>query len=539
MLGYPVSALLADPLLLGEHLAPNEIAAAHERQAALLRGDVVPQYVYRVIDAFGRERWIEQSNTAVYRGERVIALEGVLRDVTIQQEAEHRLREQQRELAALQERERISRDLHDGLGQVMGYVNLQAQTAGALAATGQTAAAQAILTQLVQVAQSSHTDIRRYILDLRAPDAPNAAEPWLTQLRRQIAQFEQLYGLRVQLSGTPILEDAPFGAPIGHEVVQIVLEALNNVKKHAGVNAAHVTVQQTADQLTLIVADQGAGFAPKAAAHDRTAGPSGLGMRMMTERAALIHADLQFESAPGRGTQVVLRVPLYAPVEPAAVQQAEPIDMSRLRILLVDDHPLFRAGMRNLLALHGIQVIGEAEDGLQAQALAHALRPDMILMDMHMPHCNGVAATAAIKAQLPDTRIIMLTVAAEEENLFQALQAGASGYLLKNLDSSAFFQLLAEAMRGEVVLSQGLATQTLTALTQAPPPASAAAATRLAFLTARQREILELAAQGRTYKQIAADLFISEASVKYHMGQAIALLQVANRREALALLRQS
>jgi two-component system NarL family response regulator len=167
---------------------------------------------------------------------------------------------------------------------------------------------------------------------------------------------------------------------------------------------------------------------------------------------------------------------------------------------------------------------------------------------MNMPRCDGLEATALIKAELPQTKIIMLTVAADQEKLFQALRAGASGYLLKSLDSSEFFQLLSEAMHGEIVLSQGLAEQALSEFARrasmAPTDASpvgtlARPADPLLTLSSRQRDILERAARGSTYKEIASALFLSEATVKYHMGQIIELLQVENRREAIALARQA
>jgi two-component system NarL family response regulator len=169
-------------------------------------------------------------------------------------------------------------------------------------------------------------------------------------------------------------------------------------------------------------------------------------------------------------------------------------------------------------------------------------------MDMNMPRCDGLEATALIKAELPQIKVIMLTVAADQEKLFQALRAGASGYLLKSLDSSEFFQLLAEAMHGEIVLSQGLAKQALSEFARraslAPRDASPAGASSqpvnlLMTLSPRQSEILERAARGSTYKEIASALFLSEATVKYHMGQIIELLQVENRREAIALAREA
>jgi len=132
-----------------------------------------------------------------------------------------------------------------------------------------------------------------------------------------------------------------------------------------------------------------------------------------------------------------------------------------VKILLVDDHPLFREGLQNLLSAHGIEVLGTADDGLEALEKARALRPDVILMDVQMPRCDGLAATRLIKAEMPDVKIVMLTVSEEDEDLFEAIKSGASGYLVKSLDADRFFQLLAGLERGEAPLSPGLAARIL------------------------------------------------------------------------------
>lgn len=540
MLGYPAAQLLGAPILLSDLLHPDDLGRIAEHSAALARGIIRPQYEYRVIDAAGNERWIQQSNTGISVDGRLIAVEGVCRDVTAQKQAETQLLAQQSELAALQERERIGRDLHDGLGQMMGYVNVQAQTAGALIASGQIEPARAILARMVAVAQDAHTDIRRYILDLRVPPAAADSEAWSLVLRRYVDTFIQNYGITVNLNLPIALPPNLFPLPTGQEVLQIILEALNNVYKHAGVAVAEVTVEVAADQVVVSITDAGVGFAPPTSGETR---PESFGLQIMRERAAAINAVLQINSTPGSGTQVVVRVPI--PRGANTDMSPESLILPHMRVMLVDDHPLFREGMRNLLAVRGVQVVGIAQDGLEAQDLARQVQPDIILMDMQMPRCNGLEATAAIKAELPATRIIMLTVAADEQYLFQALKAGASGYLLKNLDSTEFFDLLVEAMRGEVVLSQSLAAQTLNIFDPRPAAgidnsvAPAPPVNPLLRLSARQRDILERVARGETYKEIAAALMISEPTVKYHMGQIVELLQVANRREAIAIARQA
>ncbi|MCP4542036.1 MAG: response regulator transcription factor [Chloroflexi bacterium] len=210
-----------------------------------------------------------------------------------------------------------------------------------------------------------------------------------------------------------------------------------------------------------------------------------------------------------------------------------------MRVLLADDHPLFLEGLCNMLSTRGVQVVGSARDGLQAQEMARRLRPDVILMDIHMPRCDGLEATRRIKIEMPEIKIVMLTIAAEDETLFTALKNGASGYLLKNLESGKFFDLLTDLQRGEIVLAPGLAARLLTEFTR--PTAEDETPTESepsAPLTQRQLEILRRVAQGVTYKEIAAALHFSERTVKYHMGRILEQLQLESRVEAIAYAHQ-
>ena len=211
-----------------------------------------------------------------------------------------------------------------------------------------------------------------------------------------------------------------------------------------------------------------------------------------------------------------------------------------MRVLLVDDHPLFLDGLRNLLAAHGLAVAGTARDGLEALEQARALRPDLVLMDIHMPRLNGLAALRIIKAELPQTRVVMLSMSAADDELFEAIAAGASGYLLKTQDTDEVLALLREVARGEAALSPGLAARVLgefrrragaaPALGGKPPEER---------LSARETQVLALVAQGLTYKEVGARLCLSERTIKYHMGEVVARLQVENRAQAIELARSS
>ena len=211
-----------------------------------------------------------------------------------------------------------------------------------------------------------------------------------------------------------------------------------------------------------------------------------------------------------------------------------------MRVLLVDDHPLFLEGLRNLLTARGIEVVGTAGDGLEALDKTRTLHPDTILMDVKMPRCDGVAATRLIKAQFPDVKIVILTVYEEDNILFEAIKSGASGYLHKSLDAKEFMDLLSSLERGEAPLSPGLSTRILEEFAKQAFRAGSAASAEVdtqesqPSLTTRQVEILTLVAQGLTYKQIGTTLCLSERTVKYHVGEVLTRLHLKSRAEAIA-----
>src|SRR6185295_9073355 len=137
-----------------------------------------------------------------------------------------------------------------------------------------------------------------------------------------------------------------------------------------------------------------------------------------------------------------------------------------MRLLLADDHTLFRSSLRSLLEARGFEVVGEASDGRQAIEMAERLQPDLVLMDLSMPVLNGIEATRQLTAQLPELKVVILTASMEDEDLFEALRAGAHGYLLKNLEADSFFDLLDRALAGEPALTPQLSRKVLQAFTK-------------------------------------------------------------------------
>jgi DNA-binding NarL/FixJ family response regulator len=208
--------------------------------------------------------------------------------------------------------------------------------------------------------------------------------------------------------------------------------------------------------------------------------------------------------------------------------------MDPIRLLLVDDHALFRRALASLLEKErGFSVVGEAADGAEAVSKAQVLKPDLILMDIHMPGTDGLEATRRITSVLPDTRVVMLTVSEEDSDVFEAIKAGAYGYLLKTVEPERLFALLRGVSRGEAPVSRATAAKILKQF--ADGPATTAPAHPGADLTAREREVLELLVSGRTNKEIGAALGIAENTVKNHLKNILGKLHLDNRVQAATL----
>jgi len=250
-----------------------------------------------------------------------------------------------------------------------------------------------------------------------------------------------------------------------------------------------------------------------------------------------------------------------------------------MRVLIADDHPMMVDGLRYLLEAHGFEVVGAVGDGQAAVAQALQLEPDLVLMDISMPICNGLAATRLIKARRPEMKILIVTTSAEDKDLFEAVKSGACGYLLKTTRGPAFIEALRGLEQGVPPLSPGLAellmrefarlgeghgegetgrhgeaetrgkddaetrgkgdTEKRDAETRERGDAEAAGAQRRGDrekvqLNERQTEVLRLVAAGLTYKQVGEKLCLSDATVRYHMIEIMHMLHLENRNQVIA-----
>lgn len=205
-----------------------------------------------------------------------------------------------------------------------------------------------------------------------------------------------------------------------------------------------------------------------------------------------------------------------------------------MRVLIADDHALFRDGLRSLLDAHGIDVVAEARTGVEAVALTRLHRPDVVLMDLAMPELGGLDATRILTAELPEVRVVVLTASEEDDDLFEAVKAGAQGYLRKDLEADRFFALLDGVVRGEPALTPDLARKLLGAFAQLPPAPGPVAPVGPG-LTEREQDVLELLVQGVTSnRDLAGHLFVSENTVKYHLRNILSKLHLQNRSQVIA-----
>ncbi len=201
-----------------------------------------------------------------------------------------------------------------------------------------------------------------------------------------------------------------------------------------------------------------------------------------------------------------------------------------IRVLLVDDHAVVREGLRTFLELQeGIEIVGEAADGEAAIQEAERLLPDVILMDLVMPKLDGVGAMRELRRRLPASRVIVLTSFAQDDRLLPAIQAGAAGYLLKNVEPSELARAVRAAHTGGTLLDPTVASRLVEAIAQAPGEEPRER------LTTRERQVLALIAEGRSNKRIAHELGIAEKTVKTHVGHLLAKLDVPDRTQAALL----
>jgi DNA-binding NarL/FixJ family response regulator len=208
-----------------------------------------------------------------------------------------------------------------------------------------------------------------------------------------------------------------------------------------------------------------------------------------------------------------------------------------VRVLVVDDHPLYREGLVAAIStMPGMEIVGEAGDGEEAVTRVAELRPDVVVMDLHMPRLNGVQATRAVTEQHPEVAVLVLTMLENDESVFAAVRAGARGYLLKGADRAEIARALDAVAHGEVMFSSAIAARVMSYFAA---DRTGVAVTPFPELTDREREVLAMVARGLTNAAIARELVVSDKTVRNHVSNIFAKLHVAGRAEAVARARDA
>lgn len=462
----------------------------------------------------------------------------VIRDVTPYKKVEAKIIHQQQALLVLKERERLARELHDSVGQVLSYTDLQVQNIKALLGSGRISEAEEILNRVSQVIAEANQEIRDFIYETRITLL--FKNGFFSALAEYLARYEKNYRIKVKVEKPNHLQEEDLDLAAGVQLYRIIQEALTNVRKHAQTNRVLILFQKHEKKLQVQVIDYGVGFD----CQKMITGRNTFGLTVMAERAEQVGGQVRIVSTPGEGTTVTITLPLGQKTNREKEhssrkrEKGSPETCAKLRILLADDHALFMEGLQKLLTEKGFDVVGQARDGLEALEKARLLQPDLILMDLQMPRCNGLTATRLIKAEMPEIKIIILTISDQEADLFRAIQNGASGYLLKSLRGEELSEQLIGLANGATVLTPEMAAQVLAEFNDQNGETAATLDDGFpkpeAVLSQRQREILALVAQGKTYKEVGTKLFISERTVKYEMAAIIKKLHFQSRQQAIA-----
>lgn len=438
-----------------------------------------------------------------------------------------RLDHQASALAVVEERNRLAREIHDTLAQSLTAIILNLE-ALKLDTAKRSASDRGILEETEALARSALIEARRSVLGLHP--ATLAHQSLGRALAEELAAFGRRAGVATHLYVHGVERDlTPDQATALFRIAQ---EALQNVYKYAAARTVLIGLTYGTETVTLAVEDDGIGFAPDALSEPNTHGGSGL--LGMEARARSLGGTLAVTSQPGHGVRVEATLPHDRPSIASVVRLGAPEGTTRaapIRILIVDDHPVTRQGLLRILeAQPDLTVVGEAQDGVAAVAAAHALTPDVALVDLQMPRLGGLAAIPQLRAACPQLEVVVLTTFDQEEHVFAALKAGARGYILKDASPNALLATIRAAARGESLLPIDVATRVVQRFV-----ALAHRETDPDALNTREMEVLRLIALGKPYKEIGVRLHITTKTVQYHVGNILGKLHVRSRGEAVAV----
>ena len=440
------------------------------------------------------------------------------------------LHEQVQRLAVVEERERIGRDLHDGIIQSIYGVALSLEDVPFLMRE-RARRRERPRRQGDRFAQSD--DPRDPELHPRSPlgAAPRSGSGRRAcDARRRIR--EQRRGRhRARHRASIPRSQASCRSATGCRSCRWPAKRLSNAVRHSQAGRVTIGLHDDGPSLELSVEDDGIGFDPDVAPR-----PGHLGLANLRDRTAALGGTLTIQSQPGHGTSPP---DSGADLSTRRTRGAQPHDRSTpahvLRLLVVDDHEVVRQGLAALLdRREGFQVVAEA--GTVAESLEQARRhqPDIVVMDVRLPDGSGIEACREIRAEMPATRVVMLTSYPDEEAVLSAIVAGASGYLLKQVRARDLVAALEAVGRGESLLDPAVTEKVLERIRRIATGSQET--DELSQLTSQERKILMLLAEGKTNKEIAAEIYLSDKTVKNYVSSILAKLNLERRAQAAAFV---
>ena len=417
-----------------------------------------------------------------------------------------------REAGVLDERQRMAAEIHDTIAQ--GLTGVVTQLEAAEQASDRPEDWQRHVRNAIGLARDSLSEARRSVEGSRPERLETARLP--DALADVAREWSELNGIPVEVTTTGDVQ--PLHPEVEVALLRTAQEALANVAKHANAARAWLTLSYMGDVVSLDVRDDGVGFTVPASTEGRGRRLRAVGDAPAREPGGR-HAGHRI-----RAGWWDRRLGTRAGDRRARAGRTD-VTATPIRLLIVDDHPVVRDGLRGMFSGDpGFDVVGEAADGAEAIELAARLLPDVILMDLRMPGVNGAAAIRALAERHVPSRVLVLTTYDSDSDVVPAIEAGATGYLLKDSPRQELFRAVRAASQGESVLASSVATKLMSQLRGPAPEA----------LSDRELEVLSLIAQGETNRGAAARLFISEATVKTHLLHIYAKLNVNDRAAAVA-----
>ena len=435
-----------------------------------------------------------------------------------------------------QERLQIAREIHDVVAHAMTAINVQAGVAAHLLERDPGQAYEA-LRNIKHTSGAALTDLRATLDVLRDPSqaAPLGPQAGLAEIA-ELTEGLSAAGVAVDLAVERV-DDVP--AAVQSAGFRIVQEALTNVARHAHAATARVGVRRVPGAVVIEVVDDGVGARRSNGHVNGDLETSGNGVRGMRERAAALGGTLDAEPVDDGGWRVRARLPV-------GTSEPDPVAQPMITVELADDQSLVRAGFHALLdAEPEITVVAEAADGESAVALARRHRPQVVLMDIRMPRMDGLEATAQITgdADLAETRVVVLTTFELDEYVFGALRAGASGFLLKDVEPADLVTAVRVVASGDALLAPRLTRRLIEAFVAGsaigPADPSTPAGRELDKLTPREREVLVLVGRGKSNAEIAERLVLSPLTAKTHVARLFSKLGARDRAQLVVAAYES